>query len=157
MTATVDNQGFLARLRAGAKRIIEAICPCLKKPKTDEDSPEDDIDITPPISTECSSTATTEKSVNLNQSATEGMFSVPVTVHTSEIFVQRYPDVSSSAEPTASDTHFAVQHFTGSKCLLIYSHTFFINSSVVYIRSSAECPHTHNYTDIYIYIICTYM
>lgn len=61
MTDTINNQGFLARLRAGTKRLIEAICPCLKKPKTDENAPEDHIEI-------CSMTAPSEIS-NLNQSA----------------------------------------------------------------------------------------
>ncbi|XP_036355767.1 uncharacterized protein LOC118761728 [Octopus sinensis] len=62
MTANVGEQGFLARLRAGAKRLIEALCPCLKKPKTDEYAPEGDVDV--------SSLITTSEESNLNQCAT---------------------------------------------------------------------------------------
>ncbi|XP_014775488.2 uncharacterized protein LOC106872864 [Octopus bimaculoides] len=141
MTANVNDQCFLARLRAGAKRIIEAIYPCLKKPKTDENAPDNDIEIS-------SMTATSEET-NLNRCATtdiedavsehselsdetyiryrsddssdgrgqtsfHDMFPATATVHSSGMFDPKYTEDSSSVESAAVDSHLAVRPFTGT-------------------------------------------
>lgn len=75
MTANVQQDGFFARLRAGARRILEAVIPCIKKT---EDPGDDIVGFTPSIASLHSSmtTATEEQLPNRNESArnTNGKF-----------------------------------------------------------------------------------
>ncbi|CAI9741596.1 Hypothetical predicted protein [Octopus vulgaris] len=120
MTANVTNHGFLARLHARAKRILEAIGPCFKKPETDEDAPENDIEV--------SSMTSTSEGSNLNQSAAKDRedtnsehSELSDETHiryrsddSSDGRGQAYLDDSSFVESTADDSHLAVQPFNGT-------------------------------------------
>ncbi|CAI9726543.1 Hypothetical predicted protein [Octopus vulgaris] len=113
MSANVQPVGFLARLRAGAKRILEAIIPCIKKTG---DPGDEVVDFTPSLSEGSLMTTTTEEPLtNRNESAANyNAYTLPGSVRSPDLFDPTYFAVSSDDDTDTDDFPLSLQLYLGA-------------------------------------------